>query len=54
MYLQIKTIEKQPDQYGAKIVISKIGLYDDAGKWIRWVKLNDELINLLTTKKIKL
>jgi hypothetical protein len=52
MYLKIKTIEKIKDQYGFFIAVKKIGLYDKDGKWIRWVKLNDELIKLLLNSKI--
>jgi hypothetical protein len=52
MKLKIKTIELQPDKYGQHIKITKIGLYDENDKWIRWVKLNDELIKVLTEKFI--
>lgn len=54
MKIKIKTIELQPDKYGKFIKITKIGLYDNEGKWIRWVKLNDELIKFLTDKFIEL
>ena len=54
MYLKIKKIELQEAKYGDNIVITMIGLYDEKDKWIRWVKLNDELIEKLTEVKIQL
>ena len=53
-YLQIKTIVPVPDTYGSYIKITKIGLYDKNGKWKRWVKLNDKLIEKLSEQKIQL
>lgn len=47
MYLKISKIELVPDQYGQHIKISRIGLYDNNGKWIRWVKLNEATVKLL-------
>lgn len=44
MYLKIKKIDLVPDKFGKHIEITMIGLYDDTGKWIKWVKL-DELIS---------
>ena len=52
MYLKIKKIEKKKNEYGNDLVISMIGLHEDDGKWIKWVKLNDELIKTLTESKI--
>ena len=52
MYLKIKKIEKIKDQFGFYIGIKMIGLYDDSGKWIRWVKLNEELIEFLEKQQI--
>ena len=52
MYLQIKKAELQPDQYGKHIKITMIGLYEDGGKWIKWVKLNDAALQELLNAKI--
>jgi hypothetical protein len=52
MYLQIKTIDSVSDKFGNNIVITKIGLYNKNGKWIKWVKLNDFTKELLLTTKI--
>lgn len=52
MYLQIKTIDSVSDKFGNNIVITKIGLYNKNGKWIKWVKLNDFTKELLFTTKI--
>lgn len=49
MYLQIKTIDSVSDRFGNNIVITKIGLYNKNGKWI---KLNDFTKELLLTTKI--
>jgi hypothetical protein len=54
MYLQIKKINLIPDKFGKVIQIPMIGLYEDDGKWIKWVKLNDELVKVLSNTKIKL
>ena len=44
MYLQIKTIELNPDTYGNHIKITKVGSYDNNGKFIKWVKLDENVI----------
>jgi len=52
MYLKIKSIDSVADKFGNNIVITKIGLYDNNDKWIKWVKLNDFTKELLFTTKI--
>jgi len=52
MNLRIKIIEKQETKYGNDLVIKMISLYDNKGKWIKNVKLNDELIKVLKESKI--
>lgn len=54
MKLQIKKAELVPDQYGQHIKISRVGLYDENDKWIRWVKLNDALIKELLEAEINI
>lgn len=51
-YLKIKTMKTEPGNYGRHFVISKIGFYNENGKWIKWVKLNDLTTSLLLGAKI--
>jgi hypothetical protein len=53
-YIQIKKAELIPDKYGKHISITMIGLYDENGKWIKWVPLNEKLLDYLKNKKIEL
>lgn len=42
MYLQIKKAKLSKNQRGKNdITISMVGLYQDDGKWIKWVKMNE-------------
>lgn len=52
MYLKIKKIKQEPDKFGNKITITMIGLYDETDKWIKWVKLDEQVINLLSEVKV--
>jgi len=52
MYLQIKKINQVPDEHGNHLVITMVGLYEDNGKWIKWVKLNEALMELLLSAQI--
>jgi len=52
MYLQIKKAKLTPDKFGSNITISMIGLYEDDGKWIKWIKLNDKVIEAMIDNKI--
>lgn len=54
MYIKIKKIELVKDHFGHHVKITMIGLYDDNDKWIKWVKLNNELIYCLREGKISL
>ena len=40
--------------YGKDIVITRVGLYSDDDKWIKWVKLNEYTKQLLIEHKIPL
>lgn len=53
-YIKIKKIELVPDKFGHHIKITMIGLYDENGKWVKWVKLNDALIQELLKKSIEI
>ena len=53
MYLQIKKITKEPDKFGSHLKIIMIGLYENDGTWIKWVKLNDSLIAVLKQTRIE-
>lgn len=52
MHLKIKIIEKQETKYGNDLVVKMISLYDNKGKWVKNVKLNDSLIDVLKESKI--
>ena len=54
--IQFTTIKKQPDKYGNNYVISKIKLMDEKGKYIKFAKLNDYILDVLkeTTFEIEL
>ena len=53
MKLKIKSAMLVQDQYAHHIKITKVGLYDDEGKFIKWTKLNEALIDLLTKQNIE-
>lgn len=53
MKLKINKAELVPDKYGKFIKITMIGLYDDTGKWIKWIKLNDASLKVLTDTTIE-
>lgn len=53
MKLKIKTAKLVEDQYGKHIEITKVGLYDDQGKWIKWTKLNQALLEMITNAEIE-
>lgn len=52
MYLKIKKIKLTKDDYGNVVTISMIGLYDESDKWIKWVKLDEQVLTLLENQKI--
>lgn len=54
MILKIKKATLKPNSYGNNIEISMVGVYDDNGKWIRWIKLNQELIDVLCETTVEL
>jgi len=53
MKIKIKTAKLVEDQWGHHIEITKVGLYDDQGKWIKWAKLNQALLDMLTNAEIE-
>lgn len=53
-YIKIKKANLEPDKYGKHIKITMIGLYDENDKWIKWVTLNDALLDYLLQQKIEL
>ena len=53
MYLKIKKASLSPDKYGRHIHITMVGIYQNNGTWIKWVKLNEVLIELLINSKIE-
>ena len=53
MKIKIKTAKLVEDQWGHHIEITKVGLYDDQGKWIKWTKLNQALLEMITNAEIQ-
>ena len=53
MKLKIKTAKLVEDQYGKHIEITKVGLYEDDGKWIRWTKLDQRVLDVLLKLEVK-
>lgn len=52
-YIKIKKAELTPDKFGRHISITMIGLYDENDKWIKWIPMNEALIELLKDTKIE-
>jgi hypothetical protein len=51
-YIKIKKAELVPDKFGKHIKITMIGLYDQNDKWIKWIPLNNKLLEYLKDCKI--
>lgn len=45
--LQIVRIEKIPDNFGNNLLIKQVKVMDENGKYIKFAKLNDTLIEVL-------
>jgi hypothetical protein len=52
--VKIKTAKLKEDQWGHHIEITKVGLYDLDGKWIKWLPLTERVISLLTRVEINI
>jgi len=52
-YIKIKKAELVPDKYGKHIKISMVGIYDQNGKWLKWIPLNEALIQTLLNNQIE-
>jgi len=52
-YIKIKKAELVPDKYGKHIKISMVGIYDENGKWLKWIPLDQVLIERLLDNKIE-
>ena len=52
-YIKIKTINLEPDKFGKHIKITKVGIYDKNDKWLKWLPLNESLVNLLEEQKME-
>jgi len=47
-FLKVKQAVLTPDKYGHTMTISRVGLHDETGKWIRWVKIKEAYEMLLS------
>ena len=52
-YIKIKKAELVPDKYGKHIKITMVGIYDQNGKWLKWIPLDDVLIEILLDNQIE-
>lgn len=52
-YIKIKKAELVPDKYGKHIKISMVGIYDHSGKWLKWIPLDEVLIEILLDNQIE-
>jgi hypothetical protein len=51
-YIKIKAINLEPDKFGKHIKITRVGLYDENDKWIKWLPLNAQLTNFFEQQKM--
>ena len=51
-YIKIKAINLEPDKFGKHIKITRVGLYDENDKWIKWLPLNAQLNNFFEQQKM--
>jgi hypothetical protein len=54
MKLQIAKAELVPDKFGKHIEIKMVKLLDDNDKYIKFVKLNEDIIEVLKSVKIEI
>ena len=47
-FLKVKHAVLTPDKYGHTMTITRIGLHDEAGKWIKWIKIKDAFEMLMS------
>jgi hypothetical protein len=52
-FIKVKKAELVPDKYGKHIKISMVGIYDENGKWLKWIPLDEVLIEILLDNKIE-
>jgi len=54
MYLLLKNIETKETQYGNDIVIKMIQLREDDGSFVKNLKLDSEVVQVLKNVKVQL
>ena len=50
--IKIKKAELVEDKFGKHIKVTMIGLYDENGKWIKWTKINENILEVLLSNNI--
>jgi hypothetical protein len=50
--IRIKKAELVDDKFGKHIKVTMIGLYDENGKWIKWTKINENILDVLLSNDI--
>jgi len=53
-FLKIKKASLEADKYGNIIKVNMIGIHDENGKWIKWIKLNQKAIDSILEKEISI
>lgn len=51
-HIRVRKSERIRDKYGSYIKITMVGVYDINDKWIKWVKLGDSLLSLISNANI--
>ena len=52
-FIKVKKAELVPDKYGKHIKISMVGIYDENGKWLKWIPLDEVFIEILLDNEIE-
>lgn len=52
--IKIKKASLENDKFGQNIKVTMVGIYDENGKWIKWTKLNQEILDILLTSEIEI
>jgi len=40
-FLRVNQAVLTPDKYGHTMTITRVGIYDQEGKWIKWIKIKE-------------
>lgn len=54
MYLKLNKIKKVPTKYGFDTIVTHIGLYKDDDTYIKFIKHDDKILELISNSKIEI